>query len=673
MSFRKAIALLVTVVPGLWAQAADSSRSETVAQGVTHTRLVWLAGPFVINVLAIDLRRRDLELRHVRAADRLRGRERTTAMAARLAAHGDSVLAAVNADFFDLRTGENENNQVLDGEWWKGLATTDSPADSSGRVHSQFALDVAGRPLIDQFVFDGAVVLPRDTFALVALNAVPRVPNGAALFTSRAGMPAAADSLLVNTAVQLVPAGRRADSLLFVRGAASASNSVLVGYASFARRVGAIRAGETLKVVPRTMPRTPPLALLVGGWPRLVRDGVNIAARSGELEGALSHNAGVRHPRTAVGFSRDSATIFLVTVDGRSKTSAGMTAVELGDLMLALGSSQALNFDGGGSTTMVVRDRIVNSPSDSAGERPVGDALVLMRRRKVVQLPALDSAHLIADISALAADSMEGRRIGTAGGARARAFLLRAFARIGLTPVRDSFARPFVATYRAADLPGVNLAGMIRGTKYPDRYLVVSAHYDHLGAANGVIYNGADDNASGTAAVLAMAQWFKSHPPANSMIFALFDGEEEGLLGAKAFVEKPPVPIERIAAIVNSDMVSRNVKGELYASGTSAFPVMKPLLDSIAAIAPVKLVLGHDTGTGASNWIQQSDQGPFATKRIPFVVFGVEDHPDYHSPGDRMEHIEPGFYFRSVQTITEFVRRLDLGLDRVAAVRAGNK
>ena len=669
MAFRRAIALLVTVVPVLGAQAADSSRAEAVAAGVTHTRFVWLAGPFVANVLTIDLRRRDLELRHVRAADRLRGRERTSAIAARLESSGDSVLAAVNADFFDLKTGENENNQVIDGEWWKGVASTDSPADSAGKVHSQFGLDSTGRPFIDQFVFEGAVVLPRDTFALVAINAVPRVPNGAALFTSRAGPTATPDSTRANVAIQLVVAGRHADSLLFVRGAASAAGAVLVGYESLARRVGVIRAGETLMVVTRTAPRTPLLALLVGGWPRLVRDGVNIAARSGELEGAVPHNVGIRNPRTAVGFSRDSATLYLVTVDGRSRTSAGMTAVELGGLMLRLGAYQALNFDGGGSTTMVVQNRIVNSPSDSAGERPVGDALVLVRRQRGSPVPTLDSARLMADISALAADSMEGRRIGTPGGARARAFLLRAFARIGLTPVRDSFAVPFVAKYRAAELRGVNLVGMIRGIKHTDRYLVVSAHYDHLGAANGVIYNGADDNASGTAAVLAMAQWFKSHPPENSMIFALFDGEEQGLLGAKAFVEKPPVPIERIIAIVNSDMVSRNVKGELYAAGTSAYPVMKPLLDSIAAVAPVKLLLGHDTGTGSSNWIQQSDQGPFASKEIPFVCFGVEDHPDYHSPGDRVEHIEPGFYYRSVQTIAELVRRLDRGLDRVALVR----
>lgn len=274
--------------------------------------------------------------------------------------------------------------------------------------------------------------------------------------------------------------------------------------------------------------------------------------------------------------------------------------------------------------------------------------------------PALDSARLIADISALAADSMEGRRIGTPGGARARAFLLREIARVGLTPLRDSFPSHFSAKARAGQVDGVNLLGVIRGTKHAGRYLVLSAHYDHLGVRNGVIYNGADDNASGTAAVIIMAQYFKAHPPDNSIIFAFFDGEESGLLGAKEFVAHPPVPLDRIIADVNLDMVSRNVKGELYASGAAPNPAMKPLLDSIAAVAPVTLLLGHDSGIGENNWIQQSDQGPFATKKIPFVYFGVEDHPDYHKPGDKIGHIQPGFYFRCVQTIVEFVRRLDL-------------
>ena len=277
-------------------------------------------------------------------------------------------------------------------------------------------------------------------------------------------------------------------------------------------------------------------------------------------------------------------------------------------------------------------------------------------------LPALDSARLMSDLSVLAADSMEGRRLGTPGGERARAFLVHSFREIGLAPARGGFSVAFAAG--GGGIRGANVVGTIAGTTHADRCIVVSAHYDHLGVRDGVIYNGADDNASGTAAVLAIARWFKAHPPEHSIVFALFDGEEEGLLGARAFVARPPVPIERIVADVNLDMVSRNAKGELYAAGASVNPALKPLLDSVAAIAPVKLLLGHDTGIGEDNWIQQSDQGAFAARQIPFVYFGVEDHPDYHQPGDKVAHIEPGFFYRSARTVAEFVRRLDRTRER---------
>lgn len=294
---------------------------------------------------------------------------------------------------------------------------------------------------------------------------------------------------------------------------------------------------------------------------------------------------------------------------------------------------------------------------------------VVPRTAQKVQLPALDSARLMADLSTLAADSMEGRRFGTPGGARARAFLLSAVTRIGLAPVRGGFAMPFTAK-AGGELHGANVVGMIRGTKQPDRYIVVSAHYDHLGVRGGTIYPGADDNASGTAAVLEIARWFTTHPPANSIIFAFFDGEEEGLLGAKAFVANPPVPLASIIADVNLDMVSRNEHGELYASGAARYPTMKAPLDGVAAIAPVRLLLGHDTGIGDSNWTDQSDQGAFDAKKIPFVYFGVEDHADYHKPGDTVAHIQPGFFYGCARTIAEFVRRLDAGSRAIHSINA---
>ena len=138
--FRYAIfALLAAAVPA-GAQAADSVSSEPVAPGVTHARFVRLSGPFVVNVLSVALTNAQLDLRHVRAFDQLRGRERTSAVAARIESRGEAVLAAVNTDFFDLKTGENENNQVIDGEWWKGVAVTDSMDDMDlpvGRMASE--------------------------------------------------------------------------------------------------------------------------------------------------------------------------------------------------------------------------------------------------------------------------------------------------------------------------------------------------------------------------------------------------------------------------------------------------------------------------------------------------------------------------------------------------------
>lgn len=140
--------------------------------------------------------------------------------------------------------------------------------------------------------------------------------------------------------------------------------------------------GDTVKILLATLPRiTRELAMVVGGWPRILRDGQNIAGEAATLEGTLSRNAESRHPRTAIGFSRDSSTLFLLTVDGRSENSGGMTLIELATVMRELGAWQAMNFDGGGSTTMVVAGKVVNQPSDKEGERAVGNAVLVVLKR----------------------------------------------------------------------------------------------------------------------------------------------------------------------------------------------------------------------------------------------------------------------------------------------------
>lgn len=275
----------------------------------------------------------------------------------------------------------------------------------------------------------------------------------------------------------------------------------------------------------------------------------------------------------------------------------------------------------------------------------------------------VDVERMLEDLSVLAADSMEGRRTGTEGNARGRRYLEARFEEIGLAAFGDDYRQSFQFTNRQGEaLEGHNLVGYIRGTRHPERYLVVTGHYDHLGIRDGQIYNGADDNASGTAGILAIADWFTRHPPEHSIIIAALDAEEMGLQGARAFVAAPPVPLESMVLNVNLDMVSRNARDELYAAGTYHYPFLRPALERVATRAPVTLRFGHDSPDlpRREDWTMQSDHGAFHEAGIPFVYFGVEDHPDYHRPSDTFENIDPDFYGRAVHTILEAVRELDV-------------
>lgn len=273
---------------------------------------------------------------------------------------------------------------------------------------------------------------------------------------------------------------------------------------------------------------------------------------------------------------------------------------------------------------------------------------------------------LMSHVSVLAADSMRGRLSGSPEAAETRAYIARQFGQAGLRRVGVSFEHPTEitsprdSTVRRA----TNIVGMVRGRTNPDRYIVVTAHYDHVGVRNGEIYNGADDNASGTGALIEMARWFASHPPQNSILFVALDYEEGGLNGARGFVARPPVPLSQIALNVNMDMVGRNAKNELFASGTSHYPFLRPYLDSAAARSSITLRFGHDDPNGprTDDWTTQSDHYAFHAAKIPFVYFGVEDHPDYHRPTDDVERLMPTFYAGAVNTILDALRVLDRNL-----------
>ena len=282
-------------------------------------------------------------------------------------------------------------------------------------------------------------------------------------------------------------------------------------------------------------------------------------------------------------------------------------------------------------------------------------------------LPRVDRSRLIRDLSILAHDSMEGRRTGTPGAERARRFLLTEFEDHAFSRVSGERTQEFrIGSLPDGETRGVNVIGMVEGREFPDQYLVISAHYDHLGVLSGDIYNGADDNASGTAALLSIGGFFVEHRPRHSLLFVAFDAEEQGLLGAQAFISDPPVPIASLLLNVNLDMVSRSESRELYAAGTYHYPALTPLVEEVAARAEVSLLRGHDSPglPSGDDWTTASDHGPFHEARIPFVYFGVEDHAGYHTPSDTFENVTLDFYVKAVDTILDFIHVADQGAMR---------
>ena len=271
----------------------------------------------------------------------------------------------------------------------------------------------------------------------------------------------------------------------------------------------------------------------------------------------------------------------------------------------------------------------------------------------------IDAAVLLDDLRILSADDMQGRKFGTAGGAKARAFVVSRFKAAGVAPLADSYEFPIVARLAAGETRGANVIGVIRGTADADRYLILSAHYDHVGVRGGEIYNGADDNASGTAALFSIAQYLSTHRPHSSVLVVAFDGEEAGLVGSRAFVRDPPVDRRAIRLDLNMDMLGRDPNDILYVTGTARQPDLRTVVARVAARAPLHLRLGHDGGDSGEDWTKDSDHYAFIEAGLPALYFGVEDYAQLHRPTDDFETMTYGFYVKAVETVIAALEAFD--------------
>jgi hypothetical protein len=291
--------------------------------------------------------------------------------------------------------------------------------------------------------------------------------------------------------------------------------------------------------------------------------------------------------------------------------------------------------------------------------------------QQAVRSDLIDAPQLLLDLKTLSADDMEGRAPGTPGGDKARAYILDRFRALGLDPGTQEFTFSSRRGGAPAEVKGLNILAGVKGTRTPGRYIVITAHYDHVGVRNGTVFNGADDNASGTAALFALAKYFSAKKPANSLMFLALDAEESGLRGARAFVADPPAPLESLVINLNMDMIGRDPSDLLYVVGTRQQPFLKPFIERIAAKAPVKLVMGHDDPTQKEDWTSQSDHKAFCDAKIPCLYFGVEDFDQHHRATDDYETMTHAFYVRAVETMVRAIEEFDARLDEVIKARGG--
>ena len=289
-------------------------------------------------------------------------------------------------------------------------------------------------------------------------------------------------------------------------------------------------------------------------------------------------------------------------------------------------------------------------------------------------------------LTIIASDDMEGRETTTIGQYKTARYLASEFEKLGLERIVDlgeykSYFQWFDVfvkgrtqrlSLRENQKPqdyeiksSMNVLGLLEGSTHPNEYIIISAHYDHLGInRKGEINNGADDDGSGTAAVLEIAEAFvkaksEGNGPKRSIIFLLVAGEEKGLLGSAYFTDKNPiVPLESIVCNLNIDMIGRkdkNHKTDEYVYLIGADKLSNDL-DKISKSVNKKYInfeldYTYNNKKDPNRFYYRSDHYNFAKNGIPVIFFFTGVHEDYHKPGDDIEKI----LFPKYSKITQLV------------------
>jgi hypothetical protein len=346
----------------------------TIGPGVIHKHMVDKQAPLNIHVVEIDLSNPYISMETVKAQDAYSGYERTSSMSSRKNHIGHWSVAGVNGDFY-ATGGIPINSQVINGELLRTVGYNNK---------STLGFDAANRPVISITNFSGKLILKNAGRAISGVNQ-DRQTNFLVVYNPFWGNHT--DTNEWGTEVEITPLTDWTvnDTIVCVAGDIArlvgkmpipAGKAVLSGHQEASDFLyNNIQSGDTLKLVLELQPALANIKQLIGGFPKIVSEGVNYVDQGYAQEDGPPHTY-QRHPRTAVGFSADSTRLYFITVDGRQDLlSRGMTLPELADFMISIGVAHGINLDGGGSTTMVVRNQVKNSPSDGS-ERSVANSLL---------------------------------------------------------------------------------------------------------------------------------------------------------------------------------------------------------------------------------------------------------------------------------------------------------
>ncbi|MFO1031021.1 MAG: M28 family peptidase [Planctomycetota bacterium] len=309
------------------------------------------------------------------------------------------------------------------------------------------------------------------------------------------------------------------------------------------------------------------------------------------------------------------------------------------------------------------------------------------------------AAELFGHVQFLASPELAGRKSGSSEGAIAGAYVAAEFGKLGLTPagVDGTFWQPFdrieLVVREVDGEPKVeqrtitcrNVLAWLPGSDpaRADEYVLVAAHYDHLGRVGDAIHPGADDNASGTAGLLGVAKALATGPrrPRRSVLFAAFDAEEQALSGAETFARKPSRTLQQAVAMINLDMIGRGklldrksmALGKRLAGvpkgpaigvlGTSQSPELAALTRAVFAAEQLPLFAPEDFGVLGPVIEKQaegrSDHAPFERRRIPFLFFSNSEHDDYHQPTDTIATLDQTALWRTTACVYRTVLAID--------------